>query len=65
MLSDLVYRNVQAVIVDELAKQTDHMDHTIQNSDKKSIAILVFSILTFLGVCGGWIFYLLLYFQVI
>ena len=39
-----VYRNVQAVVVDELAKQTDHIDHSIQNSDKKSIAILVFTI---------------------
>ena len=45
-----VYRNVQAVVVEETAKQTEVLTKAQSASDKKMTATLIFAILAFAGV---------------
>lgn len=48
-----VYRNVQAVVVEETAKQTEVITRAQNATTQRMTAILVFSILTFAGVAAG------------
>lgn len=48
-----VYRNVQAVVVEETAKQTETLSSLQNASKKKSTAILVFAILSFVGAAAS------------
>lgn len=48
-----VYRNVQAVIVEETAKQTETFSNMHHASGKKETAILIFSILAFAGAAAS------------
>ena len=45
-----VYRNVQAVVVEETAKQTETLTNAQNGTTQRMTAILVFGILTFAGV---------------
>lgn len=45
-----VYRNVQAVVVEETAKQTEMLTKVQSASDKKMTVVMVFAILAFAGV---------------
>lgn len=47
-----VYRNVQAVVVEETAKQTEVLTNAQGGTNKKITAILVFAILAFAGVAA-------------
>ena len=48
-----VYRNVQAVVVEETAKQTEVLTRSQNATTQRMTAILVFAILTFAGVASG------------
>lgn len=60
-----VYRNVQAVVTEEVAKCVDKLSATEAKNSKKAAATLVFSILSFLFSAGTLTFLLLMFFQVI
>lgn len=47
-----VYRNVQAVVVEETAKQTELLTKAQNSSNKKQTAILVFAVLAFVGAAA-------------
>ena len=54
-----VYRNVEAVIVEQTAKQTETLLNTQNGMNRKITAILVFSILSFAGIAVNLIFQIL------
>lgn len=59
-----VYRNVQAVVVEEMEKQAENSKKTGKKAAKKQNAVLVFAILTFLGVLADVAVTLLIHFQI-
>lgn len=54
-----VYRNVEAVVVEQTAKQTETLVNAQSGMNKKMTAILVFSILSFAGIAVNVIFQIL------
>ena len=54
-----MYRNVEAVIVEQTAKQTETLLNTQNGMNRKITAILVFSILSFAGIAVNLIFQIL------
>ena len=60
-----VYRNVQAVIVEELAKQNEFFGKKAASVSGKSTAILIMTIFCLLTACAGVAFQVLLYLQII
>ena len=59
-----VYRNVQAVIVEETKKQTDALEASQKKSAGKSKAAVVFSVLTLIAVVTDIALNLLMHFQI-
>lgn len=60
-----VYRNVQAVVVDETKKQTEALEASCKKLKGKTTAALVFSILTLVAVIADIALELLIYFNFI
>ena len=59
-----VYRNVQAVIVEETKKQTEVLEASQKKSAGKSKATLVFAVLTLIAVVADIALNLLMHFQI-
>ena len=59
-----VYRNVQAVIVEETKKQTEALEASQKKSAGKSKAAVVFSVLTLIAVVADIVLNLLMHFQI-
>lgn len=54
-----VYRNVQAVVVDELNKQTSELTSDFSRQNGRVTVAMIFSILAFLGSIAGIVFQIL------
>ena len=60
-----VYRNVQAVVVEEAAKQIESQEKVYKTNSGKMVAILGISIVALLASVGSFVFQLLTYLHVI
>lgn len=60
-----VYRNVQAVVVEELAKQNETVSNTMKAVSKKIGAAVGISVVAMLAAAGGLIFQILVYLHII
>lgn len=60
-----VYRNVQAVVVEETKKQTEALEAIQKKSTGKSKATLVFAVITLLAVAADILLNLLMHFHII
>lgn len=60
-----VYRNVQAVVVEELAKQNETVSKTMEKVSKKIGAATGISIVAMLAAAGGLVFQILVYLHII
>lgn len=60
-----VYRNVQAVVVEETKKQTEALEALQKKSTGKSKAALVFAVLTLLAVLADILLNLLMHFHIL
>ena len=60
-----VYRNVQAVVVDETTKATDTLGKTVKSLSGKLTAVLTISIVALLASVAGLVFQILVYLHII
>ena len=60
-----VYRNVQAVVVDETTKVTDTLGKTVKSLSGKLTAVLTISIVALLASVAGLVFQILVYLHII
>lgn len=60
-----VYRNVQAVVVDEVAKVTDTLSKSVKSLSGKLTAVLTISIVALLASAAGLVFQILVYLNII
>lgn len=60
-----VYRNVQAVVVEELAKQNETVGKTMEAATKKIGMAVGISIVAMLAAAGGLVFQILVYLHII
>lgn len=60
-----VYRNVQAVVVDETAKMADDLGKSMKSLSGKLTAVLTISIVALLASAAGLVFQLLVYLNII
>lgn len=60
-----VYRNVQAVVVDENNKQSDNFSYTFREIKRKLGIVINISVAALIAAVGGLVFQLLVYFHII
>lgn len=60
-----VYRNVQAVVVEETKKQTEALEPVLKKSTGKVKATFVFAVLAFIAAAADLVLNLLIYFKIL